>query len=309
MILKFNLLVPRIDNLRIAKFNTVMITILITVLCYGVMSCKAITEGEGIAGSNNKQKNQTAVAKTAPAQLDSPLARKAISAKSPTQEPVQILIPDWYRTYNGLPVIDPKEKWQELYFDSTQKYWKSGPAQLKTRMIYEECSGDSALVISSGHESLLLFTGIKGVLPRVGTVTVNELLFPGHDLTFVVNGSQYKISASSCCFDDKGQEISRETLQNTPQNALMDACKQLNYRVTVMREEESPFEIFHMDSLEFTNPTLIWLGDLNNDGLPDLLLDIPQFKESSMYYLYLSDADDPAMPIKFAAEIFIQRDC
>lgn len=224
-------------------------------------------------------------------------------------EPVRILIPAWYRNGTNGPMIIDSANWQELYYDQANTVWRSGLAHLKTKMVLEECSGDSALVLESDHPAWLFFTGINGVQPIVNTIETNALLFPGHDRTIVLNDINYTIIASSKSFDDKGAAMDITTMKNASVDDLMEGCKQLNYKLTITKGDGNPIEIFRIDSLEFTNPTLIWAGDLNNDGLPDLLLDIPQFTESTMMYLYLSDAKDPSMPFKFVAKVFIQRDC
>ena len=219
------------------------------------------------------------------------------------------LVPDRYRNDGGQPSDYQAKGWKGLYYDSLKDQCISKEVQPQASYQYDECTADSALVISEQGGAVFFYRGLSSVAEPVPTARVDKWLFAGRSKQFSLEGKPYQLIIKADCKWDDGTLISGDQIRALAPDALMGRVKQVGFELLLQKEQGKATRFFRLDSLEYTNPSILWMGDLNKDGLPDLLIDAPVFMESSHYYFWLSDIKDPRAPLKLVDAVLVQRDC
>lgn len=223
---------------------------------------------------------------------------------------VQILIPTQYRKEStGYPKNVKGKEWYELYKDAKSGKWVIGKADLKISYGRDECVGEDVMIVKSKHEdAVLFFTPFASLSENPVTALEDKMLFPEHNVSFSFNGKNYRLSPMGSCLDEKGQMMTADELKSKTGEELDNNTKISGYRLA-FGNEGNTHELVMVESIEFATPRLIWAGDLNNDGLPDLILNIPDFYESQHLFFFLSDPTDAQHPFKKIADLKVTNDC
>ncbi len=221
---------------------------------------------------------------------------------------IEILLPAFYRKTDDYPDNLTTTNWHELYYDENKHSWKTAVADLKMVCIMDECTGDSAINISTDRDALLLLSGFDNLMESPVTAMTDKFLFPGHSLLFSLNKKIYNLLPTGNYVNEKGVTIPLNEINNKTENELADDMI-TSYSLALREDGKEPFNIIQLKILEYTSPRLLWAGDINRDGFPDLILDLPEYTESRGVYLFLSDIKDIEKPLKMVAYRLVVSDC
>lgn len=271
--------------------------------------CMIISLSSCQNGAKNSTKN-TENANTQTSVNDTLVSSEKTEVAIPFPQNVEILLPTQYRKEStGYPKNVKDKDWYEIYKDPKTKQWKIGKAELKTTYGRDECVGEDVMIIKSQHEdAVLFFTPFEGLSANPITISEDKMLFPEHDVSFSFNGKEYRLSPIGSCLDENGQIMTTDELRNKTDEELNNNTKISGYRLFFGDAENSP-ELANIESIEYANPRLVWAGDLNGDGLPDLILDLSEFYESRHLYFFLSDKNNTEKPLKKVADLLVVNDC
>lgn len=220
---------------------------------------------------------------------------------------VDILLPRRYRKDStGYPKNVKDKEWYEIYKDPKTKKWTIAKAELKSSFVLDECIGEDAMLIKSEHENaVLFFTSFDGLSEIPETVLENKPLIPGMPVNFKMNDKNYSLSASAT--DDEGNVLSADKLPLDSEGNVYLYAK--NYKLNFGSEEAKSYSIAEVEEMRDVNPKVVWAGDLNGDGLPDMILDLSDDYESYHLYFFLSDKNDPQKPLKKIGDGMVVFDC
>jgi hypothetical protein len=221
---------------------------------------------------------------------------------------VQVLIPAEYRKESvGYPKNVPDNEWYEIYKDPQTSKWIVNKTELKVSYGEDLCAPEEVMIINSQHEeALLVFTPFEGILKNPETLLENKPLLPGMPVNFKMKDKNYSLLASAT--DEEGKTISPEQLSRDSENNIYIPHIK-NFKLSFGSDEIKSYTLIEMESTSDTNPKIIWLGDLNADGLPDMILDLSNDNESLHLYLFLSDKNDHENPLKKIGDSRIVFDC
>lgn len=222
---------------------------------------------------------------------------------------ISILLPTQYRKEStGYPKNAIDENWMEIYKDEKSGKWIIGNADLHISYGRDECVGEDVMIIKSKNEkAALFFTNFEGLMENPETVLENISLYPEHPVSFKLNGEDYSLSAKGNVLDEKGFVIPANFVRNRTDQELADSQIK-NYSISFFSDAKN-IELFTSPEIKFTTPKIIWLGDLNGDHLPDMILDLSEFYEAHHFYFFLSDPSDKEIPLKKLADLQVVNDC
>lgn len=247
-------------------------------------------------------KNTETVAKT--------VVEKA-AAKDTFTSKVAILLPTQYRKEStGYPKAVKEKKWFQLYKHKTSGHWKIAPTHLKLTYGMDECAGEEVMIIKSDtNDALLFFTQFLGMTTEAPMIMEAKTLFPEHKVSLPLNGKVFNLIPTGSCTNNEQRIMTAAQVKSTPEEELANNIKISNYRLLFEADGKKGFEIAAIKNIEFGNPHLIWAGDLNNDNLPDMILDLADFYEHQHIFFFLSDKNDKERPLKKVAELKLINDC
>lgn len=222
---------------------------------------------------------------------------------------LSILLPTQYRKNGtGYPKNVKDKDWFELYKDEKTGKWLIDKADLQISYGYDECVGDDIMIINSKHENaVLFFTNFKGLNENPETILENKSLLPEHNVSFKFKGNDYMLLPMGSVLDDQQYIIPASIVREMTAQQLEDS-RITNYMLSFSANDRS-YNLATIDKIEFTTPKIIWLGDLNGDHLPDMILDLSDFYEAQHFFFYLSDPTDKEEPLKKVADILVVNDC
>ena len=222
---------------------------------------------------------------------------------------ISILLPTQYRKKStGYPKNAKDENWMEIYKDEKSGKWIIGKADLQISYGRDECVGEDVMIIKSKNkDAALFFTNFECLMQNPETVLENISLFPEHPVSFKLNGENYSLSSKGNVLDDKGYVIPANFVSNQTDQELADSQIK-NYSLSFFGDAKN-IELFTSPEIKFTTPKIIWLGDLNGDHLPDMILDLSEFYEAKHFYFFLSDPSDKENPLKKLADLQVVNDC
>ncbi|WP_188753943.1 hypothetical protein [Parapedobacter defluvii] len=263
-----------------------------------------------LSSCQNGSKNSAEKTDTQTSVNDTLVSTEKTEAVIPFPQNVNILLPTQYRKEStGYPKNVKDKDWYEIYKDPKTEQWNIGKVELKITYGRDECVGEDVMIIKSQHEdAVLFFTPFEGLSANPVTVLEDKMLFPEHDVSFSFDGKEYHLSPVGSCLDENGQIMTIDELRAKTNEELNNNTKISGYRLFFGNAEKSP-ELAVVENIEYANPTLVWAGDLNNDGLPDLILDLSEFYECQHLYFFLSDKNDQEKPLKKVADLLIVNDC
>lgn len=231
-------------------------------------------------------------------------------AAIPFPKNIEILLPTQYRKEStGYPKNVKNKEWYTLYKNSKTGKWNIEKTALKITYGRDECVGEDVMIISSPQKNpALFFTPFEGLAENPTTILEDKMLFPEHPVSFNFKGKGYHLSPLGSCLGEDGQIMTVTELKSKTNEELDNNTKISDYRLSFGTAENSS-ELVTIESIEYATPRLVWAGDLNNDGLPDLILSLPDFYESQHLYFFLSDKNDPKKPLKKVADLLVVNDC
>ena len=222
---------------------------------------------------------------------------------------VSILIPTQYRKKStGYPKNLKNNKWMELYKDQKTGKWRITKADLQISYGRDECVGEDIMIIKSKNKNaVLFFSKFDGLTENPATILENKRLFPEHPISFKLKGREYLLSPMGNVLDDKAYIIPARLVRDQTEQELADS-QMTDYKLA-FSVDGNTINLVNINKIEFTTPKIIWMGDLNGDNLPDMILNLSDFYESQHFYFFLSDPADKDEPIKKLAELKVVNDC
>lgn len=197
-----------------------------------------------------------------------------------------------------------------MYKDEKSKKWIITKADLKISYGRDECVGEDVMNIKSNHENAVFFFTPFEVLAKYSTITIEDKkLFPEHNLIFNFKGKDYQLIPTGDCFETQEKPISNVEMKAKTDDELIDNIIINNYQLSVKIDKKTPLQLAFIDGIQYATPSLIWAGDLNNDDLLDLILNLPDFYEAQHIFLFLSDKNDIEKPLKKVADFKVVNDC
>lgn len=178
-----------------------------------------------------------------------------------------------------------RKSWLALVQDDS--VFRLTPAQLRVQLFHDPVLDKGQLVksgreVRSEHPNTLLFlTGIDrlkaGIIDTVGYAS--QVILPNTSLTLHYKGNSYTLQASGDSIQQEGSE------SYSVQNYSWTVSGTRNGRkITQQLAADSDFE-----SAIYV---LLWAGDLDRDGIPDLLADLSNHYNTSRVTLFLSSLAD-----------------
>ncbi len=235
-----------------------------------------------------------------------PLIAEAITQ----QGPVEILLPTQYRKESGYPNIVDATDWYALYLNKETNQWQLEKKALEISYDVDPCTGDSILVVEPFKEAILFINGVENLQIAPETILTDRMLLPERNVAFQLNGNDYTLLPMGRSIDENGNDVSAEE-----QKAKSEADVMYNaieaYQLSISTGTGSPMMIATQDEIKSDGrtPKLLWAGDLNGDGLPDVIVDIADWYESQQILFFLSDKNDQEHFLRKVAEIMVSNDC
>lgn len=224
--------------------------------------------------------------------------------------PVEMLLPVQYRKNStGYPKNAKENDWFEFYKDENSGQWKIEKSNPIISYGYDECVGDDIMIIKSKHENtVMFFTPFEGLTENPVTIMQDYSIFPEHNLKFSFQGKDYKLLPMGNCIDEEGNYIPSATVKEMSEDDLGDTRID-DYTLSFKAAGNDSYTIASIPQMIGVTPKVIWAGDMNGDGLPDLVLSLSNFYEAVHVFLFLSDKNDAQKPLKKAADLEVQNDC
>jgi len=223
---------------------------------------------------------------------------------------VEMLLPVQYRKESmGYPKNVKSKEWYEFFKDEKTGQWKLEKSAPVISYGYDECVGEDIMIINTTKEnSIMYITTFEGMMENPTTLMDDKAIFPDHNLKFNFLGKNYQLSPIGSCIDEDGNYIPSETVKEMSKDDLGDTRID-NYTLSFMAPGNVSYTIASIPQMIGVTPKVIWAGDINGDGLPDLVLSLSDFYESVHIFLFLSDKNDTQKPLKKAADLEVQNDC
>ena len=224
--------------------------------------------------------------------------------------PVEMLLPVQYRKEStGYPIKVENKDWYEFYKDEKTGDWKIEKAKLQITYGRDECVGEDVMIIKSSHETaIMFFTSFEGMSMNPVTILEDKSIFPERNLSFDFHGKDYRLSPMGIFKDDDGNIIPISVANVTSEENL-SSMQIDNYTLTFSAPRNISYTIASIPQMISVTPQVIWAGDMNGDGLPDLVLNLSDFYEALHIFLFLSDDTDLEKPLKKAADLNVVNDC
>ncbi len=224
--------------------------------------------------------------------------------------PLEMLLPVQYRKEStGYPKNVESKDWYEFYKDEKTGDWKIGKAKLQIAYGFDECAGEDIMIIKSEHETaVMFFTTFNNMSQNPVTILEDKPIFPQQNLPFNLNGNEYQLSALGSFIDDEGHILPISALKEMSEEE-QGYLRIDDYTLSFKAPGNVSYSIVSIPQIISVTPQVIWAGDMNGDGLPDLVLNLSDFYEAIHIFLFLSDKDDLEKPLKKAADLNIVNDC
>lgn len=166
---------------------------------------------------------------------------------------------------------------------------------------YDGCTGDSTINIETKNKAILLLenSGLKE--GEVNSVKLTKtMIWPKEKLSFTFENQQYTLRA-------KGKVLSSEQVETERGLELFQRVEQ--YELFLSSDSKNETLVIEQESFNDTFIELLFVGDLDRDGKPDILLRANKDYEEERVILYLSSKAKGTQLLKKASEIAVQFDC
>ena len=260
-------------------------------------------ENERNSSINNEQSNDTVnIEQSDEVELDTLLIPQ-FPEKSDIKTDVQILLPAGYR---GTEPSDFKsmlsKEWYDFYQDSITKKYFLKKAEIVIGKYYDDCLQDSTTDIGSHRNSLILIKGINPQKEEIPSIPIKKCriwvgetnAFSFNEKTYIFRGDGVTIKTDSTIFD--GGKLER-----------WDEVK--NYKLFLSEQGKDEQIIVAIPSFNNSFVKILWIGDLDEDGKPDFILDTSRDYEEKTVLLFLSSKAKEGEIVKIVASSSYQFDC
>lgn len=233
---------------------------------------------------------------------EKPIEKKVVE-ETEEEEPetdIKILLPSTYRDWEGEnPANGLTKDWTDLY-QKNGKYYL-GKVDFKLEGGYSECSGDSTKTIETKTKTLLLIKNPDLKLGEISAMKPSKTkIWPGQKMAFKFNDVTYQLRA-------EGDVISSYKVHTDTGEELFQEVK--NYKLYLSAEGISESLFLTEESFNDTFTELLFIGDIDRDGKPDLVVRSNRNYEEERALLFLSSEAGKGRIVDKAGEIAIQFDC
>lgn len=174
-----------------------------------------------------------------------------------------------------------QKKWMALTFEKGE--YRLVPANISVQPVFDPIADQDSLhisgraVTSDRENTILLITGLQGHKAGViDTVAFTEdIILPDKRLPLKFKNKTYELTA----FGDSA----------TAEGAGQPALQNYGWKITGSKNNRKLTQVLAEDA-EFESAiyVLLWAGDLDNDGIPDLLADLSNHYSKSKITIFLS---------------------
>lgn len=205
----------------------------------------------------------------------------------------EILLPSSYTDFYAKKFLDKlSPHWIELY-EENDYFYLNAPEYIKERG-YSECSGDSLTNIITERKTLLYINDLSLSHGDITSIAPpNKELWPGDEFYFDFNYNEYHIKVSG--------NYTKEDFNNGYQG-------EKEYSFSLVSSNHSEI-IFTQNEFNDTVPKIIFIGDIDEDGKPDFIIDNPRHYEEERKTLLLSSDAEKGDFIKKRAEFSLDFSC
>lgn len=168
------------------------------------------------------------------------------------------------------------------------------PVDIKVEFSTNDCTGlpEASLYANGEHSYIVLISGLKHYnkepMPNLIQGMDNTILLPSEPVNFVFNNENYTLYATA--------------------NINDDVYKAESYRLYLQKGTVTQ-QLTYIDKFEHNMPSIMFIGDIDGDGYPDLLLQEGYNYEYHKIALYLSSYADEDKLVKNVAVDEEWRDC
>lgn len=195
---------------------------------------------------------------------------------------IKILLPEAYRDTDITKFYTMKsEPWCDLYKDKNYYFKK---AKITIERGFDDCFGDSTTIVNTKNESLILIKGLSPIQGKLYSITLDKQYvwvgetqqFRFYDKNYVLRGDGITIKSGQAYIDDSNGKPER-----------WDDVK--DYKLYLTQEGDTKEQLLiSIPEFEGTFVKILWIGDLDQDKVPDLLLDVSPHYEIKKVILFLS---------------------
>ncbi len=223
------------------------------------------------------------------------------SLPQPQETVVDILLPAGYR---GTKPADfqhmLKEDWFDFYQDTDTRNFFLKKASVHISRYYDGCIEDSTTSVQSMEGALLLIKGLTPNNARIKSVSLaKESVFAGGQLDFSYNQKNYVLRATG------------KVAQSESGNDFSDSWDHVtNYELYLFDPETKTEQLLvQIPRFKDTQANLLFVGDLDEDGKPDFLIETSTDYEEKRVELFLSSVAEKGKLIKRVGVSEYQFDC
>jgi hypothetical protein len=194
--------------------------------------------------------------------------------------PVHILSTHGYHGEEIWPNAE-KEKWMGLFYNRDGYYVSETTITISKAHdeITDENESDStgrSVSVNNSDTAILLFSGYAAKQGKVQTVKLDSgYVLPGDTVNFSYNGTGYRIFATGKRVYEAGGEY-------------FDLADYKLYFQGTKNGRTVTQTIMIQPKFEETRPTVMFIGDIDGDGIPDLIIDTSYHYNAFVPTLYLS---------------------
>ena len=194
-----------------------------------------------------------------------------------------------YRDYS-ISDFEKDIKFTGLFEENGMFYIK--PVDVSFHMDIVDCTGDSALGFwTSDYDCLFLFIDFEGY-----NDAPIESINRGKEITMSVN-EQFNFTCNNINY----------TLQA---DGEMEDSDTKNYKLTLSKSDcETKQTIVSHEYIKSTEVTILFIGDIDGDNEPDIILNAPDNYENRWIMLFLSSTKQELELLHLEAEDFNWFDC
>ncbi|MBK8805514.1 MAG: hypothetical protein IPO21_02230 [Bacteroidales bacterium] len=236
-------------------------------------------------------------------QIDLVQMNDNLSLKTESQDiknTYSILLPTSYRIFETDPLKILNKSWFELYSDKSGFFIKQTDCKIEKGL--DECSGLETKTIKTSSNTILLIGGSKLQIGKLLSVNVVASFLPGKKSTISFNNKTYTLQATGIVRKD-------EKLFKPEQVAEFYWDEVENYVLSISSADGKKSVLIEMPGFKDTAVTLLFAGDIDKDGLLDLIFSHPSDYEEQRVSLFLSSQANGKEIMKMVDQVSIQFDC
>jgi hypothetical protein len=224
---------------------------------------------------------------------------------SQNDDEVDILLPAGYR---GTEPSEFRhmylEDWYDFYKDPDSEDFYLKKADLIIEKFYDDCLQDSTTGVSSKRESLLLIEGLTPKNSLIKSIPVSkQWVWVGEKASFELNGKKYT-------FRGDGMVLKSDSAYLDGSDEPQRWDEVADYKLYLSEDGVDGEQLLvDVPKFEDTFVQILWIGDLDEDGKPDFILDVSPHYEYKRVMLFLSSKAGNGEIVKCAGSSEYGFDC